>query len=360
MPSFAVTTAAQRYEAIVERGALGRIGVFVPPKSGKLFVVTTEDVWKLHGAQFERGLAGREHHLILFPGGEEKKRMASVEAMAERMVELGGDRTSVVIAFGGGIVTDLGGFLAAVFMRGIPVIQVPTTLLAQVDAAVGGKTGANLVSGKNLVGSFHQPLVVLEDPNVLSTLPEREYRAGLFEVIKCGIIRSEPLFRLLQNGAKSVMKRHPAALEQMLAESVRIKCEVVSADEKEGGLRKILNFGHTIGHAIEAETRYARFLHGEAVGVGMKAAVELSRLTGRLGQAECREMTGLIDGYGPFPETGDLVPENLLARLAKDKKTIQGSVHFVLSTGIGGTEVVSGLGEAKILEAMRLALRGAA
>ncbi len=161
----------------------------------------------MHGERFKAGLAGRDFHLLYFPGGEERKRLASVEALAEEMVAAGGDRTSLVVAFGGGITNDLGGFLAAIFMRGIPVIQAPTTLLAQVDAAVGGKTGANLISGKNLVGCFHQPLVVLTDPEVLSTLPPREFHAGLFEVIKCGIIRSEPLFRLMQVRSQDVLAR---------------------------------------------------------------------------------------------------------------------------------------------------------
>ncbi len=203
MPGFRVETPQLAYDAIVERGALARIAEFLPPRSGKVFVVTTGDVWNLHGVRVERTLHGRPHQVLRFPGGEPRKKMAEVEALAEQMVEGGGDRSSVVVAFGGGIVNDVAGFLAAVFMRGIPVIQVPTTLLAQVDAAVGGKTGVNLVSGKNLVGSFHQPLVVLIDPEVLRTLPEREYRAGLYEIIKCGVIRDPALFRILADGSDS-------------------------------------------------------------------------------------------------------------------------------------------------------------
>lgn len=356
MPSFAVQTAAQRYEAIVERGILKRLGDFIPPAKGKVFVVSTGDVWALHGRMVETALAGKQWHRISFRGGEERKRMAEVEAMAEQMVEAGGDRSSLVVAFGGGIVNDLGGFLAAIFMRGVPVIQIPTTLLAQVDAAVGGKTGANLVSGKNLVGAFHQPLTVLTDPGVLDTLPEREYRAGLFEVIKHGIIRSEPLFRLMQREPQRVLAREAGAVDTMVAESVRIKSEVVSADEREGGLRRILNFGHTVGHAYEAETGYARFLHGEAVGLGMIAALHLSRLTGRLPAELCSEMVDAVRTYGPFPPLDGIRAENLLARLVKDKKTIQGSVHFVLATGIGATEVVSGIEERLVREAVEASL----
>lgn len=356
MPSFAVQTAAQRYEAIVERGILKRLGDFIPPAKGKVFVVSTGDVWALHGRAVEAALAGKKWHRISFRGGEERKRMAEVEAMAEQMVEAGGDRSSLVVAFGGGIVNDLGGFLAAIFMRGVPVIQIPTTLLAQVDAAVGGKTGANLVSGKNLVGAFHQPLAVLTDPGVLDTLPEREYRAGLFEVIKHGIIRSEPLFRLMQREPERVLAREAGAVDTMVAESVRIKSEVVSADEREGGLRRILNFGHTVGHAFESETGYARFLHGEAVGLGMIAALHLSRLTGRITGALCGEMVDAVRGYGPFPSLDGIRAEGLMARLVKDKKTIQGSVHFVLATGIGTTEVVSGIEERLVREAVEASL----
>src|ERR1700676_2707933 len=229
MASFRVQTPQRTYDAIVERGAVRRISEFLPPKCGKVFVVTTKDVWDLHGSAFTQ----IPHNVIFFPGGETKKRISEVEAMAEQMLAAGADRSSVVVAFGGGIVNDTGGFLAAIFMRGVPVIQIPTTLLAQVDAAVGGKTGVNLVSGKNLLGSFHQPLAVLIDPDVLRTLPEREYRAGLYEIIKCGVIRDANLFRLLDEAISSVLAQEPSIVEKIISDSVRIKAEVVSKDEKE-------------------------------------------------------------------------------------------------------------------------------
>ncbi|HPT27997.1 MAG TPA: 3-dehydroquinate synthase [Bryobacteraceae bacterium] len=357
MPCFAVTTASARYETLVERGCLARLPEHIPPRTGRIFVVSTADVWALYSRAFTAAMQGRAFHLITFPGGESNKRMASVEVMAEEMVAHGGDRSSLVIAFGGGIVTDLAGFLAAVFMRGIPVIQIPTTLLAQVDAGVGGKTGANLVSGKNLIGAFHQPLAVLTDPDLLATLPGREYRAGIQEVVKCGVIRSASLFDLMRTRPADVLAKQPAVLEQMIAESVRIKCEVVSADEKEGGLRKILNFGHTAGHALEAETGYTHFLHGEAVGIGMKAAAHLSRLTGRLGRSDCQAIVDTVELYGPFPALGSLDAARVASHLKKDKKTLQGSVHFVLATSIGSTEVVSGIDDATVLEAIHLSLK---
>src|ERR1700735_5122482 len=272
MPSFRVSTPQGNYDAMVERGALASLASHIPKGSGKVFAVTTEDVWKLHGSQ----LASQVNEVLFFPGSESRKRLTEVETLADAMLERGADRSSLVIAFGGGIVNDVGGFLAAIFMRGIPVIQVPTTLLAQVDAAVGGKTGVNLAGGKNLIGSFHQPLAVIIAPLVVETLPEREYRAGLYEVVKHGIIASEPLFRLMVDRRADVLARDAGAVKTMVAESVRIKAEVVSADERENGLRRILNFGHTFGHALEAETKYERFLHGEAVAWGMKAATHLA------------------------------------------------------------------------------------
>src|SRR5215467_13449440 len=189
MPSFRIETPQRSYNAVVERGVLASTAQYLPPKHGKVFVVTTEDVWRHQGVALDRALDGVAYEVLHLPGGEERKRLGPVEVLAEEMVRRGGDRSSMVIAFGGGIVNDMAGFLAAIFMRGIPVLQIPTTLLAQVDAAIGGKTGVNLVGGKNLIGSFHQPLAVLIDPALIETLSDREYRAGLYEIIKAGVIR---------------------------------------------------------------------------------------------------------------------------------------------------------------------------
>src|SRR5437016_5769012 len=197
MAQFQVATPQRTYPAFVERGAIERLAEFLPSEHGRIFAVSTRDVWERYGERLRRALGQRECVTLFFAGGEDNKRLAHIEQLAEQMVENGADRSSIVVALGGGIVTDMAGFLAAIFMRGIPVIQIPTTLLAQVDAAIGGKTGVNLVAGKNLIGSFHQPLAVLIDPAALDTLPEREYRAGLFEVIKYGVISSPGLFRLL-------------------------------------------------------------------------------------------------------------------------------------------------------------------
>jgi 3-dehydroquinate synthase len=351
MPALEVRTAQRTYSSVIERGILRRITEFIPRAAGKLFVVTTRDVWTLHSCRIA-GQLKQDHEVLFFPGGEQNKRLAALEELADQMAARAADRNSVVIGFGGGIVTDVSGFLAAIFMRGIPVLQIPTTLLAQVDAAVGGKTGVNLVSGKNLIGSFHQPLAVLIDPNVLSTLPEREFRAGLFEVIKCGIIRDRPLFDLLARLPDQVLSKEPELVDELIASAVRIKAEVVSADERESDLRRILNFGHTVGHAIEAETGYVRFLHGEAIAWGMLAATRLSELLGMLNSEAADDIRTVICRYGPLPSAKDLDPGNLIVRLAGDKKTVQGNVHFVLPTAIGQVKMVSGIDALVIRQAI--------
>lgn len=352
MPLFQVKTRHHRYQNVVERGILQKTAELLPKTAGKLFVVTTEDVWRLHGAKIEKQFEPARLNVLFFPGGEANKRLSTVEKLAEEMVARGGDRTSTIIGFGGGIVTDVSGFLAAIFMRGIPVVQIPTTLLAQVDAAIGGKTGVNLLTGKNLIGSFHQPRAVLIDAEVIATLPQREYRAGLFEVIKCGVIRDPALFELLENRAEEVLTRNSDVVDELIASAVRIKSEVVSADEREGDLRRILNFGHTLGHAIEAETEYVRFLHGEAIAWGMLAATRLATLRGMLSSTDAERIKRTVCRYGPLPSAKDLNPDRLIARLANDKKTIKGKVHFVLPIAIGQVSIVSGIEPITIRQAI--------
>ena len=345
MPRFSVATPQRTYTAVVERGAIARLPEFLPAKCGRIFVVTERAVWNLHGSRVASALGGASFETLFFAGGEANKRMTHVEQFAEQMAESGADRSSLVIAVGGGIVTDLGGFLAAIYMRGVPVIQIPTTLLAQVDAAVGGKTGGNLVAGKNLIGAFHQPLAVLVDSEVLGTLPEREYRAGLYEVIKHGVIASEALFVRMERERADVFALGAEIVEHMLAESVRIKAEVVSADERESGLRRILNFGHTFGHALEAETRYTRFLHGEAVSWGMRAATHLAAALGMLPAGDAERIFSVLTAYGPIPSVAGISAEALQVRLLKDKKTVQSRVHFVLPVRIGEVVVLADVAE---------------
>jgi len=358
MPRIPVRLPHLAYDVVVERGALEAAAMHLDPLAAgrRLFVVSTDPVWRAQGSRLERGLAGVPFTRLLMPDGEEQKRLATLESLASQMVAAGADRSSLVLAFGGGVVNDVAGFLAAVFMRGVGVIQIPTTLLAQVDAAIGGKTGVNLEAGKNLVGAFHQPRLVLADPAALDTLPEREYRAGLYEVIKCAVIASPSLFDLLASRREDVLRRTPDVVDCLIAESVRIKAEVVAADEREGDLRRILNFGHTLGHALEAETAYGRLLHGEAVAFGMRAATRLAVLAGVLGAAESAAICQLVASYGPIPSLAGLRAEALLARLGSDKKTIGGKVHFVLPDSIGHTRVLADLDPALLRQAAEHAL----
>ena len=356
---FFVETSQTRYPVVVDRGSIeAKLAELIPAKAHRLFVITEEAVWQTHGHRLTSALAplGDRVQVLHFPGGESRKRLSEVEALTDQMLAAGGDRSSVVIGFGGGIVTDVAGFAAAVFMRGIPVIQVPTTLLAQVDAAVGGKTGVNLVGGKNLVGSFHQPRAVIIDPQVLSTLPLRELRAGLYEVLKHGVIRSPELFEMMARHPLQMLAQEAPYFDQAIAESVRIKCEVVSADEKEGDLRRILNFGHTIGHALEAETQYSLLLHGEAVAFGMRAATHLAVRLATLEPETATRIGEAIERYGAIPSLAGITPEALMARLVNDKKTIGGRVHFVLPTGIGGTVIRSDVPDDAIRAAIAASL----
>jgi 3-dehydroquinate synthase len=356
MPVYAVKTPQRSYSIVVDRGCLACLPEHIPAHAGKVFFISTEDVWALHGGHLTAGVTNRPHEVLFFPGGETRKRLSEVEALAEQMVERGADRSSIVVALGGGIVTDVAGFLAAIFMRGIPVIQIPTTLLAQVDAAIGGKTGVNLVAGKNLIGSFHQPLCVLIDPAVLDTLPEREYRSGLFEIIKHGVIADPDLFRLMLEEPKAVLSHAPDVVDRMICDSVRIKAEVVSGDEKEEDRRRILNFGHTFGHALEAETGYSKFLHGEAVAWGMQAASVLGRLERILSEQDEAAILRCIKSYGALPPLNGIQSARLAARLKSDKKTVRGRVHFVLPERIGLVRITPDVNERHVLAAIEEAL----
>ncbi len=353
MARIPVRTAQSTYDVVVERGCVESAGAHIRRRP---LVVTSEPVWRHQGARLERGLAATGFARVVMPDGEEHKRLATVEALAAKLVAAGADRSSLLVAFGGGVVSDVGGFLAAVYMRGLEVVHIPTTLLAQVDAAIGGKTGVNLAAGKNLIGAFHQPSLVLVDPAALDTLPEREYRAGLYEVIKCAVIASPSLFELLAARREEVLRRAPDAVEALITESIRIKAEVVSADERESDLRRVLNFGHTLGHALEAATSYQRLLHGEAVAFGMRAAALLAEKAGLLATADRAAIHSLLDAYGPIPALAGVHAEDLLARLGADKKTVAGKVHFVLPERIGKTRVVSGLDPALIRAAAEEAL----
>ncbi len=342
---------------LIERGLLRTAATALRdliPGNGRSFVLTAPPVQKRWAGVLHKSFAkdGRKVDVIVMPDGERSKTLAELEKLAGKLVNLGADRRSVLLALGGGVVGDVGAFLASVFMRGIPVVQIPTTLLAQVDSAIGGKTGVNLKAGKNLLGTFHQPLAVLVDPEVLSTLPEREYRSGLFEAMKYGVIRNPAIFSLMESQRDALLRRNGAVLEQLIADCIRVKADVVSRDERESGERRILNFGHTIGHALEAETNYRRLLHGEAVGWGMIAASLIGAEMGVTGPATTERIIALVQRYGPLPKI-KVDGKRIMKRLASDKKTVGGVPHFILPTAIGEVEVVNKVPPRLVVEMVR-------
>jgi 3-dehydroquinate synthase len=359
MQRIRVRTRPNAYDVTVGAGLLRRAGREIrrvlPHSGSRVFVVTSTNVRRHWGTALERSLhsARLPYEVLEMPDGEPAKRLHTVEQLAERLVDARADRKSLLVAFGGGVVGDCAGFLAAIFMRGIPVVQIPTTVVAQVDASIGGKTGVNLHAGKNLVGSFHQPRAVLVDPEILATLDEREFRSGLFESLKCGVIRDRALFDFMERHAKKVLARDRRALQRVIADSIRVKSQVVSADEKESGLRRILNFGHTIGHALEAASEYSHFLHGEAVAWGMIAAAAMARDTGMCRPETASRIASSTLAYGPLPQVACDV-DNVLGRLASDKKAIGGNVHFVLPQKIGRVKITADVPAEMVRDAVEL------
>jgi 3-dehydroquinate synthase len=356
-----VNTPTAKYEVYAGSGLLQTLSQRIQRSVGKLprrvFVLTSEPIWALWGPAFCSSFS--EPPIALFlPPGEKYKTFAHVERLAREMLRAGADRGSLLIAFGGGIVGDVGGFLAAIFMRGIPYVQVPTTFLSQVDSSVGGKTGVNLPEGKNLVGSFHQPRAVFADIAVLGTLSVRELKAGLMESVKAGIIRDRSLVRYMEDNASAIIGRDARALEKVIAASIRMKADVVSRDERESGLRMILNLGHTVGHAIEQATAYKQLLHGEAVAWGMIAALYIARTRGTITAAQHERLERLIHLYGPFPAL-KLRPAKVIAATGADKKNVGGVRRFVLPVGIGDAGVVEDVTSAELESAVRYMLEQA-
>jgi 3-dehydroquinate synthase len=344
------------YQARIENGVLARTGSLLAellPQASKIFVVTVPPVRRRWGAKLLNSLSGVgfRPQVLQIPDGEPSKKIATIETMAERLVRLGADRKAVLIALGGGVVGDITGLLASLYMRGVDLVQIPTTVLAQVDASVGGKTGVNLGAGKNLLGTYHHPRVVLIDPEVLHTLSDRAFRAGLYEALKCGVIGDLDLFIRFEQKRAQILKRDPVEVEGIIAQSVKLKAEIVSADEQEGGLRRVLNLGHTIGHALEAETGYRGLLHGEAVAWGMIAATNIALAVGRTDSITAGRIADAVLSLGKLPEL-KVSARKILARLQTDKKTQNGTVHFVLPREIGKVEIASDVPEKVVLTAI--------
>lgn len=313
------------------------------------FLVSNPTVWRFHGPAFA-GVSGDEP--ILIPDGERFKQLQTVSRIYDALLRARADRASAIIAVGGGVVGDIAGFAAATYLRGIPVVQVPTTLLAQVDSAIGGKVGVNHAMGKNLIGAFHPPAMVAIDPELLTTLPRREFRAGLYEVIKYGVIASRPLFDRVSASMAALFARDAASLVPVIADSCAIKASVVEQDERETGLRRTLNFGHTAGHALEAVTRYRRFRHGEAVAYGMLLAANIAVTRGTMSEDDRSALAALITQMGPLPAVADLSRSQTMEAIGRDKKIVAGTLHFVLPRSIGSCEVVNDVTEDEIMRAL--------
>jgi len=366
-----VETPSAKYDVFAGSGLLAelapRIERAVKRLPRRVFVVTSPEIWALWGKKFLRSFhemageaRGRQENFeapvaLFLPPGEQHKTVKSVERLLREMVKAGGDRGSLLIAFGGGIVGDVGGFVAATFMRGINYVQVPTTFLAQVDSSVGGKVGVNLPEGKNLVGNFLQPRAVFADIGVLGTLPDRELHAGLMESVKAGFIRDRALVRFMEEHSEEILAREPKALEKVIAASIRMKAEVVRKDERENGLRMILNFGHTVGHALEQATKYKAMLHGEAVAWGMVATLAVARRRGTITGGQMERMEKLIYRYGPLPKL-KVTAARVMAATGRDKKNVGGVRRFVLPVGIGDAGVVEDVSVAELEAGVRYML----
>ncbi len=350
-----VALGERSYPVLVGPGLLDRLGHELRarlPKARRAAVVTNPTVAAFYGGRAAASLAAAGVEPLRFevPDGERYKTLAVAGRLFDRLAAAHLDRASPVVALGGGVVGDLAGFVAATWLRGVPLVQVPTTLLAQVDSAIGGKTGVNHRRGKNLIGAFHQPVLVLSDVETLASLPEREYRAGLAEVVKYGLIRDAALFAFLEREAERVLAREPAAVTYLVRRGSEIKAEVVAADEREGGLRAVLNFGHTLGHAVEALTGYAQYLHGEAVAIGMTAAVRMSEGLLRTDPDARERVARVLARYGLPTEAPRLPRARLAAALAGDKKARSGggepTITVVLLERIGSATLQPmGLGE---------------
>ncbi|HEX7793931.1 MAG TPA: 3-dehydroquinate synthase [Vicinamibacterales bacterium] len=346
-----VTTPSRQYAITLADGVLDRLARILDDARlpARRFVVSSPVVWRFHGQRFAKAVSAES---IIVPDGERFKQLATVSRVYDALIRANADRASTLITFGGGVIGDLAGFAAATYLRGIALVHVPTTLLAQVDSAIGGKVGVNHALGKNLIGAFYQPQAVVVDPSVLGTLPRREFRAGLYEVIKYGMTSSPSLFDRIGKERKAIFARQPEMLAEVIGESCRIKADVVAADEKESGLRRILNFGHTAGHALEAVTKYRRYRHGEAVAYGMLVIADLAVARGALAERDRKALADLIASLGPLPPISDVPIGPMIEAMQHDKKMVAGRLHVVLPTAIGATTIVDDVTEKEMKKAL--------
>ena len=345
-----VDLGAKSYEIFIGENILRSVGEFIADKFTKILLVTQEKIFDLHGKALADSLDAKKisYTVATIPDSETSKSLQEAEKLFTRAIEFGLDRKSAVIALGGGVVGDLSGFVAATFMRGVSLIQIPTTLLSQVDSSVGGKTAVNHALGKNLIGAFHQPRAVFIDLNCLKTLPEREIKSGLGEVIKYGVISDKNFFAYLEDNADKILQRDLKTLEHVVKRSCELKAQVVSADEREAGLRRILNFGHTLAHAIEEQTHYEKFRHGEAVAIGMIGAARISCELGKTSVENVTRLENLLQRFDMFTSCNGLDADKLYRVTFRDKKTVGGVVNWVLMKNFGDVEISSDVPESVI------------
>ena len=348
-----MSAAAGAYSVVIGDHAIDSLAseMAAAKLGARRLIVSSQRVWDFHGPRFRK--AGADRTPILIEDGERYKNLNTVARLLDAFVKEKADRSTVVIAVGGGVIGDMVGFAAATYLRGIPVVHVPTTLLAQVDSAIGGKTGVNHPLGKNLIGAFHAPSLVVADPAVLETLPRREFRAGLYEVIKYGVISDPALLDRMRDTMPAIFAREGDAIAPLVSASCRIKAQVVSADEREAGLRRILNFGHTVGHALEAVTKYKQFRHGEAIGYGMLAALAIGVARGVTPKALYDEIEALITQLGPLPSVADISAKEVYAAIGRDKKVVAGTLHFIAASERGKTIELTDVTEKEIRAAAR-------
>ena len=340
------------YPIHIQPGLLQDIGKDLAENrlANRYCVISDDQVARLYGEVLMDSLlsAGISAELITFPSGEQSKHLQTMASLASKLARFGFDRKDALIAFGGGVTGDITGFLASIYMRGIPFVQIPTTLLSQVDSSVGGKTGVDIPEGKNLVGTFYQPKAVYIDTEVLQTLPLEELQGGLAEVIKYGVIYDKDFFTFLENNRQRILALDEPVLVSLIARCCEIKAEVVEQDEREGGLRRILNFGHTIGHAVEAASEFS-LIHGFAVGIGMCAAARLAVKNGCLTEEAAETIERIVHSYGlPVTIPAELERSEMRAFLLRDKKTVGGNVFYVLPEAIGRVRITDQVDSAHV------------
>ncbi|AGB40502.1 3-dehydroquinate synthase [Halobacteroides halobius DSM 5150] len=356
METVKVDLGVRSYQIKIGEDILANLGAYLQELDigSKVLIITNPLVNSLYGSEVKEAIAkvGFDVSKALISDGEEYKSLETAQDLYDKAVGVGLDRTSTIVALGGGVVGDIAGFIAASFMRGINFVQVPTTVLAQVDSSVGGKVAVNHPQGKNLIGDFYQPKLVVADKKVLSTLEERELKAGLAEVIKYGVIWDQQFFAFLEKRIDEILNLETDAIIKLVTRSCEIKAAVVAEDEKEEGLRAILNYGHTIGHALEAVTNYKKYRHGEAVAIGMVAAAKLAYKRGLLDSAALERQKELISNFGLPVAYHNLEKEQIIKALSKDKKVKNGVIRFILANQIGKVIITSDLTEENIRETL--------